>query len=174
MLYALGPFVGNRPCAGRAHTLNSNRAMPDYRRTRFPGGLYFFTVVTHGRRSVLIDLPFRQLLGEAVRTVRARYPFRVIAWVLLPDHLHAIWRLPRGDADTGKRWSSIKGAVTRMTRDLSPVARMTSSRSTRGEGTLWQRRFWEHLIVDESDLRRHTDYVHFNPVKHGHVRRVAD
>jgi len=39
---------------------------------------------------------------------------------------------------------------------------------------VWQRRFWEHLIGDEEDLRRHMDYIHWNPVKHGYVKFVAD
>ena len=39
---------------------------------------------------------------------------------------------------------------------------------------LWQRRYWEHTIRDEWDLANHVDYVHWNPVKHGHVAQVAD
>jgi len=39
---------------------------------------------------------------------------------------------------------------------------------------LWQRRYWEHQIRDESDLRSHVDYIHFNPVKHGHVKSVRE
>jgi len=39
---------------------------------------------------------------------------------------------------------------------------------------LWQRRFWEHTLRDESDFARHVDYVHYNPVKHGLVKQVKD
>ncbi len=39
---------------------------------------------------------------------------------------------------------------------------------------IWQRHYWEHLIRDERDYRRHMDYIHINPLKHGHVSRVAD
>jgi len=42
------------------------------------------------------------------------------------------------------------------------------------EKGIWQRRYWEHAIRDEADLERHIDYIHFNPVKHGHVTRVVD
>ena len=35
-------------------------------------------------------------------------------------------------------------------------------------------RYCEHLIRDETDLARHVDYIHFNPVKHGWVQQVAD
>jgi putative transposase len=44
----------------------------------------------------------------------------------------------------------------------------------RREIGLWQRRFWEHAIRDDDDLARHIDYIHWNPVKHGVVARVAD
>lgn len=52
--------------------------------------------------------------------------------------------------------------------------RRSQVRIARGERGIWQRRFWEHLIRDESDLQAHMDYLHFNPVKHGQVSHVAD
>jgi putative transposase len=44
----------------------------------------------------------------------------------------------------------------------------------RGEYRLWQSRFWEHTIQDETDLAQHADYIHDNPVKYGWVTHVAD
>lgn len=52
-----------------------------------------------------------------------------------------------------------------------PLPRSAISRHETG---VWQRRYWEHLIRDEDDLRRHVDYIHINPVKHGYVKRVGD
>jgi putative transposase len=51
---------------------------------------------------------------------------------------------------------------------------LTSSRRKRGELGLWQRRFWEHPIRDDLDFAKHIAYVHWNPVNHGYVIRVAD
>ncbi len=51
---------------------------------------------------------------------------------------------------------------------------MTQSKAKHRESTLWQRRYWEHQIRDDLDFERHMDYLHFNPVKHGLVQRVAD
>jgi putative transposase len=39
---------------------------------------------------------------------------------------------------------------------------------------VWQRRFWEHQVRDERNWRNYLDYIHYNPVKHGVVKRVAD
>jgi len=50
---------------------------------------------------------------------------------------------------------------------------MTSSKRRRKESTIWQRRYWEHLITDEADYRRHVDYLHFNPLKHGLAASVT-
>ncbi len=44
----------------------------------------------------------------------------------------------------------------------------------KGERGIWQRRFWEHVSRDEGDYERHVEYIHYNPVKHGHVTKVAD
>jgi REP-associated tyrosine transposase len=87
--------------------------------------------------------------------------------VVLPEHLHCIWTLPEGDSNYSIRWALIKSAFTRSTA-------LGTAKARNGERTLWQRRFWEHTIRDDGDLERHIDYIHFNPVKHGHVARVRD
>lgn len=52
--------------------------------------------------------------------------------------------------------------------------RLSPRRLQKGERGIWQRRFWEHVIRDEGDYERHVDCLHYNPVKHGHVAKVAD
>jgi len=81
--------------------------MPDYRRNRVPGGTFFFTVNLLDRRSDLLVTQI-DILRAAVRRVRARAPFRIDAWVVLPDHMHCLWTLPPGDADFPGRWRAIK------------------------------------------------------------------
>lgn len=93
------------------------------------------------------------------------------AIVILPDHLHAIWTLPEHDADFATRWRLIKSAFSR---GVPNGERVSASRSERGERGIWQRRYWEHTLRDEADVERHMDYIHFNPVKHRYVTRVAD
>lgn len=51
---------------------------------------------------------------------------------------------------------------------------LTERRVQRKQSTLWQHRYWEHLIRDEHDYRRHVDYIHWNPVKHGYVKCAGD
>jgi putative transposase len=144
--------------------------MTSYRRNFVSGGSYFFTVNLADRRSRLLTT-YIALLRDAFSHARARHPFSIEATVVLPDHLHAIWRLPEGDCDFALRWRLIKGAFSR---SLPNTERVSMSRLERGERGIWQRRYWEHTLRDEQDLARHIDYIHFNPVKHGHVGRVVD
>ena len=149
--------------------------MPNYRRNYVPGGTYFFTLVTEGRRPILTSDTARACLTEAFKTVMADRPFELTAIVLLPDHLHTIWTLPEGDADYSLRWAQAKEAFTRsfLIRGGREGAQSTSRQHKR-ERAVWQRRFWEHTCRDEDDLKRHLDYLHWNPVKHGYVTRVRD
>jgi putative transposase len=144
--------------------------MPNYRRAFVPGGCWFFTVNLLDRKSRLLTDEI-DALRDATRRVRQRFPFHIDALVVLPDHLHAVWTLPPGDADFTLRWRLIKSSFAKSqprTEWLDPVRR------ERGERGIWQRRFWEHLIRDEQDFQRHVEYCYINPVKHGHVTRVQD
>jgi len=60
--------------------------MADYRRIYEPGGMYFFTVVTHRRRRLFSHDKAREYLRASIRQVRAERPFEMVASVLLPDH----------------------------------------------------------------------------------------
>jgi putative transposase len=147
--------------------------MPYYR--RISGTTFFFSVVAYRRRAMFCDEAFRQALNAAIRYVRARHPFCIDAWVLLPDHMHAIWTLPDGDHDFSSRWATIKHLVSRSCGgDYHQPETQTTSARNRRESTIWQRRFWEHRIRDERDMEMHMDYVHFNPVRHGYAQSAAE
>jgi len=144
--------------------------MTSYRRNFVPGGSYFFTVNLANRHRALLTDHIDQLRA-AFRCARNRHPFALEAIVILPDHLHAIWTLPQNDAQFALRWRLIKAAFSR---SLPPGEAISVSRLGKGERGVWQRRYWEHTLRDESDFERHANYIHFNPVKHGYVRVVKD
>jgi len=140
--------------------------MSHYIRPRVPGASVFFTVALADRNGrLLVDRV--DLLREAARRTMAERPFRIDAWVVLRDHLHAVWTLPEGDADFSVRWRLIKA---RFSREL-PASRLRTSHEARQERGVRQRRFWEHHIRDEADLSAHIRYCWWNPVKHGLVER---
>jgi putative transposase len=144
--------------------------MTDYRRNFVPGGSFFFTVNLADRRLRLLTEHI-EMLRLAFRETHQRHPFTIDAMVVLPDHLHAVWTMPEGNADFATRWRLIKSTFSRNLPVGEPIS---GSRAAKAERGIWQRRYWEHTIRDEDDFARHIDYVHINPVKHGLVTRVRD
>lgn len=143
--------------------------MSDYIRPKLPGASIFFTVRLERRGD---DLLLREVerLRQAVRITRAERPFAIEAWVVLPDHLHAIWTLPEGDHDYATRWRLIKA---RFSTGL-PLGAQRTSHLARGERGIWQRRFWEHHLRDAEDFDRHLRFSLEAPVRLGLVKRAED
>ncbi len=81
--------------------------MSIYRRPKREGACVFFTVNLADRSS---DLLVREIaiLRQAVAMTQSERPFKIDAWVMLPDHMHCIWTLPEGDADFSTRMGAIK------------------------------------------------------------------
>ena len=144
-----------------------------YRRAFTPGGSFFFTVVTERRRTLLASAEAVEVLRMAIQAVRSTRPFEVDAMVVLPDQLHCLWTLPPDDADFATRWRLVK---TWFTKHCDPGLRAVPNRArvAKREQAVWQHRYWEHLLRDEADFVRHVEYIHYNPVKHGHCARAAD
>jgi putative transposase len=142
--------------------------MVRYRRNFVAGGTYFFTVTLVDRRSTaLVD--HVGALREAFRVTRRERPFTIDAIVVLPEHLHVLMTLPSDDADYPGRWRKIKSLFSRRIAEKIGLKANAS-----GEYGLWQRRFWEHTIRNDTDFERHVDCIHYNPIKHGLVTRVSD
>jgi putative transposase len=145
--------------------------MPNYRRAWHPGGTYFFTVNLLQRYRNDLLVRHIDTLRDVARSVQSRHPFDIHGWVVLPEHMHCIFEFPENDADFATRWRLIKMGFSKA---LPKTERVSKVRADRGERGIWQRRYWEHLIRDDADFQAHMDYLHFNPVKHGLVTRVAD
>lgn len=135
--------------------------MVSYRRNRLAGGTYFFTVVLHNRNSDLL-IQYINALKESLNKIKLRFPFKTKAFVILPDHLHVIWQLPPGDSNYQTRWQLIKSDFTNTLSKQNVKIK------------IWQARYWEHTIHSEADFENHFNYIHYNPVKHALVQRVAD
>jgi putative transposase len=143
----------------------------EYRRAKIEGATYFFTVNCAKRRGNRLLVEHIELLRKVFQKAKSKYPFKMDAIVVLPEHLHCIWTLPPDDANYKTRWALIKAGFSR---EIPATERRSESRQKRGERGLWQRRYWEHMIRDDRDFERHVDYIHWNPVKHGWVKNVAD
>ena len=139
--------------------------MTEYRRFYMPKTMWFFTVNLAERKNNDLLVDKIDELRNAFRYVKQRKPFHIDAIVIMPDHLHCIWTLPPDDGNFSVRWNMLKG---RFSRAIDHGERV----SKRRERGIWQRRLWAHLIEDQDDCNCHIDYIHWNPVKLGHVQNV--
>jgi len=158
-------FLPLSPRKSGVHTFLQKSHVMEYRRLRIPGATWFFTLVTFERRQIFNSEIAVSQLQEAIETVNLEMPFRLDAFVIMPDHIHWLLTLPENDSDYSTRIKLIKSKFTK--RYLK--GQKQAARNAKGEMSVWQSRFWEHWIRDEKDLARHLDYIHFNPVKHGLV-----
>ena len=98
--------------------------MSRYLRPSISGASVFFTVGLSRRGGTLL-VDQVELLRSAVRDTMADHPFVIDAWVVLPDHLHAVWTLPEGDTNYSWRWGAIKARFSRSVRRagfIPPIA----------------------------------------------------
>jgi putative transposase len=165
-----------------------------YIRPRAPGAVVFFTVALVDRGADTLVL-YVDVLRQAVAMTRAKRPFGIDAWVVLPDHMHCVWTLPEGDADYSGRMASIKAQFTMGVRrsGFSPTHMARNSYGAVGgrdrvglkpdlrggecrgnEAPIWQKQFWEHHIRDDRDFATHVRYCWYNPVKHGLVEHPGE
>jgi putative transposase len=148
-----------------------------YRRTTATGCTYFFTVnLAERNKTLLVD--HIDVLRNSINQVKRQHPFKLGAMVVLPDHLHAMLTLPEDDKNYPTRWRLIKAGLSREISKLERITnyelRITNGRSRKGGRGIWQRRYWEHLILGDNDYENHVDYIHFNPLKLGYVTQATD
>ncbi len=145
--------------------------MSNYRRVIIENHYYFITIVTYERKPILIENI--DLLRESFKKAIKLFPFELYVSVILPDHFHIIIK-PENVSEYPKSIGYIKKSFTQSLDKKYINGNISESRINRKEKGVWQRRFYEHTIRNEQDLYRHLEYIHFNPVKHGHVNSVKN
>jgi len=144
-------------------------------RNDITGETLFFTVsLADSRRTLLVD--HVEILRSAVRDVRYDHPFEIVAWVVLPNHMHAIWQMPVGDRAYGQRWGDIKSRFTRAMRRANVISRpeIRHAKETLGHAGVWQPRFREHAIHSADERQFYAEYCWNDPVKHGLVQDACE
>ncbi len=127
--------------------------MTNIRRYFDKGQICFLTHVTYKRTPILVDNI--NFVWGSFNHVRDFNNFELIAWVILPEHIHMI---------VDPRENDLSDMIKRFKLKFSGLYRSANNLKS---GRLWQYRYWDRIIRDESDLNRHLDYIHYNPVKHG-------
>ena len=126
--------------------------MSNLRRLKDNRTTYFITAVTFDRRPILVE--FGVLCLNSIQKVSQEKSVELIAWAILPDHFHII---------VNCQSVSVSSYMQSVKQSFSAQYRV----QTCYLGRVWQLRFWDHIIRNESDLQSHLNYIHYNPVKHG-------
>lgn len=136
----------------------------NYRRLFVPNSTVFITIVTSKRREILIDNI--DLLRQSFVIAKDKFSFEIVAICVLKDHLHLLLK-PNIIEDYPIIIKTIKSQFSKNF-DTNTINNYqeSSSRISKGEKDIWQRRYWEHTIINEEDLFKHIDYIHYNPMKH--------
>ena len=143
-----------------------------YRRYFEPGGTYFFTLVTYNRQKILKDEKNINIFIHGHHIIQQKKPFEMITFCILPDHVHMLWKLPDNDDDYPGRIRLLKSYFSKHYTGHESLK--SASRIKKNERTIWQRRYWEHFIRSEKDLKHHTEYIFYNPVKHGYANSPSE
>jgi REP-associated tyrosine transposase len=135
--------------------------MANLRRYYIPNAIVFITQVVQDRRPVFRQHQQVDLLRSVLDEVKRLHPFAMLGYVFLPDHFHMLVQ-PLRETTFSQIMHSLKPNFTKTYKEAQGISDHLK---------LWQRRFWDHVIRDETDLEQHLDYIHYNPVKHGLVSR---
>lgn len=135
-----------------------------------PDGTFFFTVRLRDEHSDLLVSRI-DLFRDATRLCRARWPFKIVEAVVLPNQCHMIWTLPPDDLDFTKRWRLIKSTFSRHVPAPDYIAPSDLGQGRKG---IWKPRFWDHQIRDRGDFDIHCHLIALAPMHAGLVKRVSD
>lgn len=126
----------------------------------------FITMVTYNRKKILIDNI--ELLRQAFNQALSKYNYEITAICIMQDHIHMIIKEPELK-NYSKIISSIKKYFSYNFSNKPQKEELSKSMQNRKEAGLWQRRFLDHIIRDETDFKNHIDYIHYNPKKHYNI-----
>jgi putative transposase len=139
----------------------------DIKRSGRSGDRCFITCVTKNREPLFANRSNIILFMQTLREVQAIKKADIIAYVIMPDHIHMI--IQSTASTTLQIMKSLKWNFTQNWKLISPL-----DNNLLNPAHLWQEKFWEHAINDDRDLHNHINYIIKNPVKHGYVDDPED
>ena len=138
----------------RGHTLRKGRCS-------IQGQAYLLTTVTKSRQEWFLDFWLGCVACRAIAQPRLWQESSLMAWVLMPDHLHLLFQLAQGDS------------LSRVAQRVKSVSALEVGRIA-GSSGIWQPGFHDRAIRADASIRDVGRYVVFNPVRAGLVRTVGD
>lgn len=136
----------------------------NYKRFFIQNSMVFITIVTYNRMPFLVE--YIDLIKESIKYSKTKFNFSIEAIAILKDHIHIII-----NPDNIKDYPNIiKSFKTYFSRHINiNNLNLPEGKKHKNEKGIWQSRYWAHIILDENDLYKHIDYIHYNPMKHYNI-----
>ena len=126
--------------------------------------MVFITIVSYNRKQFL--LRYINLIKQSLNYAKSKIMFNLVAIAILKDHIYIIIK-PKV---INEYPNIVKYFKTYFSRHINiDNSNLSESKKHKKEKGVWQSRYWAHIILDENDLYKHIDYIHYNPMKHYNV-----
>ena len=131
------------------------------------GDLHFITFSCVERRPLLGTPAARDCFVLILAEVRNRYGFRLVGYVVMPEHVHLLMSEPRKD-NPSRAMQVLKQRVS------IALLRKNSDDEKRTEEHFWQRRFYDFNVYSGKKLTEKLNYMHMNPLNRKLVTDLRD
>jgi REP element-mobilizing transposase RayT len=123
--------------------------------------IYFLTSCTEGRLPILAN---PEIHREFIRFAEKATHFHVLVglYVIMPGHIHLFAAFSPPSPPLSRWMKALRGSLAK------------ELRQTQGEGTHWEKGFFDHVLRSEESFREKYEYVRQNPVRAGLVKRPED
>ena len=136
----------------------------NYKRYFIPNSMVFITIVTYNRKQFLLE--YIDLIKQSLDYAKSKIMFNIVAIAILKDHIHIIIK-PKVINEYPNIMKCFK---TYFSRHINiDNSHLSEGKKHKKEKGVWQSRYWAHIILDENDLYKHIDYIHYNPMKHYNI-----
>jgi len=125
--------------------------------------LYFITSVIENRAPIFINENYAQILLRVLDQYSKKFSIGIIAFVVLPDHMHLLI------SPKTKRYS-----ISDFMKSVKGKSAIEINKITGRKGRLWQHQFLDHVVRSKEDYRLHIEYTPYNPIKHGLCDKPED
>lgn len=131
-------------------------------RTSLPGHYYHLTTTTFERQPWFASFTCACLVSQVIQKVPRYFDTQLLAWVLMPDHLHLLIQL--GEKDHLSRF---------MQRLKTQTANQLNIHLAR-HGSVWGRGFYDHALRADENIQQIARYIIANPLRAGLVDKIGD
>ena len=129
-------------------------------RLKIDNKIYFLTICTYKRTQFFKNKYVGNIILESLNFCKDKFDLKIYAWVILYEHLHLLLQVNKGK-DISNFLNSFKGFTGKIAKKLL----------NKDIKSFWQEGTCDHIMRDEEDFKSHYDYIHYNPVKHGIVKK---